>query len=78
MSTYAVPLVFLLFSGTLLEIADIANDVSQKTVFYTEQMSLSLDCAFMGVAIEECAPELMHVDMREDLARLDNLSTRNK
>lgn len=66
-----IPVVFSLMFGLFVELVDVAESSSEKVLKYAESMDNALDCAFAGVPIEVCSPELSSVEFNSELERLE-------
>lgn len=52
--------------GFFMQLTDIAESTSQKTLKYADSMDRAVDCAFAGVDISVCSPELKNTDFKQD------------
>lgn len=77
-----VPIVMSIVLGLAIELVDIAESTSDKVVEYAESMNSALDCAFRGVDIEYCSPNLASESFKEELLRtkeiMDELKEMNQ
>jgi len=55
----------LIIIGFGLELASIAEDVSDKAIGFSEEMNNAMDCAVTARPIEECSPNLMGQTQQE-------------
>lgn len=67
----ALPIVFSILFGLAFELVDIAESSSEKVIGFAESMENALDCAFAGVSIEICSPELSSINFDEEIARFN-------
>ena len=67
-----VPLIAGVITSLASELVAQAEDVSNKTIDYTQQMNDALDCAFKGIPIRVCSPDLANVDFDEDIKDFNN------
>jgi hypothetical protein len=51
-----------LIMGFAIELAQIANQVSNKAIDFSEDMNKAMDCAITGRPLEECSPNLKSDD----------------
>jgi hypothetical protein len=66
-----VPLILSLLIGVATELTEIAESASDKVINYAEDMENALDCAFVGIPIEVCSPNLVQTDFKQDLKDLN-------
>jgi hypothetical protein len=73
-----LPIIGVMILGFALQLYDIAESSSEKTVKYADDMNKAMDCAFTGRLISECSPELMSTNFKEEanqtLTILQNMS----
>jgi hypothetical protein len=62
-----IPIVMSLILGVTLQLVEIAESSSQKAVKYAEDMNNAIDCAFKGIDISVCSPDLASTSFKEDL-----------
>lgn len=62
-----VPLVMSIVLALALQLVDIAESSSEKVVHYAGQMDSAIDCAFRGIDISYCAPDLDDTSFKEEL-----------
>ena len=53
--------------GLTMQLVDIADSTSKKVVKYADDMNNAIDCAFKGVDIYVCSPDLSSTDFRPEL-----------
>lgn len=70
------PIMLLFLLGFIVELGEIAESTSVKTLRYTQDMSDAMDCAFRGVSISECSPNLLETDFEPEINRSINFSIR--
>lgn len=63
----SIPLAAGVITGLASDLVTQAEDVSNKTLEYTQQMNDALDCAFKGVELSVCSPDLVTTDFDEDV-----------
>lgn len=71
-----VPIAISIVLTLFIPLAELAQDASEKTLRYTEDMDRAIDCAFAGVNIGECAPSLMQTDFSDELNRTTELTNK--
>ena len=62
-----IPIVAGIITGLALELTEDARSASEKTANYTQQMTDAIDCAFKGVDLEVCSPDLPSLEFEQDL-----------
>lgn len=62
-----IPIVAGMIATLAQELVVQAEEVSEKTIDYADQMNNALDCAFKGIPITVCSPDLVDVDFDQDL-----------
>ena len=76
-----IPLVIGLILSMSIELIDIAESASDKVINYAQDMDDALDCAFRGIDITVCSPNLGKENFELELEKtqeiLDKLSTIN-
>jgi hypothetical protein len=55
---FTIPIIMSVILGLSIQLVSIAESTSNKVVNYAENMESALDCAFLGIDVKECAPEL--------------------
>jgi hypothetical protein len=65
------PLLALFLSGFTLELLSIAEDMQHKVLDYADHTNSALDCAFAGVDIRKCSPNILEVQFEGDLKSFD-------
>ena len=59
MNTYVIiPIAVLILSGVALELSNIAEETSKKTVTFASDANDAVDCAIKGIPISECSARL--------------------
>ncbi len=61
-----IPIVLAIVVGFGTQLETTANDVSAKTLAFTDDMNLAIPCATHGIPISECSPELLNYDFSEE------------
>ncbi len=74
----ALPIVFSIVFGLAFELVEIAESSSDKVIRFTESMENALDCAFAGISIEICSPELATINFDEEIARFNETNEKIK
>ena len=69
-----LPIFITLTLGLGMQLADLANDVSAKTVDFSNDATAAVDCAFKGENIADCSPELVNYDFTPEIKRLNDIS----
>ncbi|RME53458.1 hypothetical protein D6783_01975 [Candidatus Woesearchaeota archaeon] len=54
-----LPIAIVLITGLALQLNDIAQRTSQKTIRFATDVDNAMDCALFGVDIKECSPDLV-------------------
>ena len=49
------------------QLADVAQSTADKTLSYATDMEQAVDCAFHGLPLEECSPDIYKYDFKEDI-----------
>lgn len=70
-SLVSIPIITLLIIGIATQMVGIADDVTDKTVLYAEEMNKAVDCAFYGVPLDQCSKMLSTTDFRSDLSSFE-------
>lgn len=70
-SLISVPMITLLIIGMATQLVDIAEDASDKTLLYAEDMTSSIDCAYLGQPLKDCSNELTETDFKQDLSQVE-------
>ena len=60
------PLAILIVFGFVTQLGDIAMSSSEKALNYADNANNALDCAFKGIPIEVCSPELMDTNFEPE------------
>lgn len=68
-----VPIVATLMLGFVLQLVDIAESSSEKTLDFADDMNLAMDCAVRGIPIQECAPDLTNHEFKSDIEKTINV-----
>lgn len=63
----SVPLVAGVITAFASDLVHQAEEVSDKTINYTQQMNDALDCAFKGIELSVCSPNLVDVTYDADM-----------
>lgn len=61
------PIALSIILGLMIQLVDVAESVSDKTIKYAKDMENALDCAFAGVNIGVCSPDLVKTDFTPEL-----------
>jgi len=69
-----LPIFLSLTLGLGMQLADLANDVSSKTVEFSFNANQAVDCAFSGVPIAECSPDLVNTNFDNEVKRLNDIT----
>ena len=69
-----VPIILSLTIGVGLQLADLATETSDKTVAFATSANNAVDCAFKGVSLDECSPNLTNYDFKPEMHRLQRIS----
>ncbi len=62
-----VPIAASVILSLFIPLVEVAQDASEKVLRYSEDMNNALDCAFAGVNIGYCAPNLVKTDFSDEL-----------
>ena len=73
-----VPIVLSIVLGLAIELVEVAESTSDKVIEYAESMNSALDCAFRGVDITYCSPELSSQDFKEELLKTKEIVDKMK
>lgn len=52
------PIAFIILIGFMTQLADVAMSTSNKVLNYANDMDSAIDCAFRGIDVETCSPDL--------------------
>ncbi|MBN2458499.1 hypothetical protein JXB31_05200 [Candidatus Woesearchaeota archaeon] len=63
------PVMVIVFLGLSMELVDIAESTSEKTVAFADDMYYAVDCAVRGIDIAVCSPNLMDHDFEPEINR---------
>jgi len=66
-----LPLILLPIIGFVDQFVDIADDSINKTITFVENSNRALDCAFQGVEISLCSPDLMDISVKKEFTDLE-------
>ena len=66
-----MPIIFSIIFGIAFELVEIAESSSEKIVGFAESMDNALECAFAGVSIELCSPELSRTNFDSEIQALN-------
>ena len=66
-----IPLFIVLILGFVDELAGIAEDTINKTIMFAEDSNNALDCAFKGIDISLCSPNLMDISVKKEFNDLN-------
>lgn len=69
-----IPIAVLVLSGLGLQLNDIAQKASGKTISFADNAGEAVDCALLGIAIEECSPDLLEVAFEDDLREFEEFN----
>jgi hypothetical protein len=69
-----VPVAITIVLAFVLQLSDIAISTSDKTLNYADQMDSAVDCAFRGIPIQKCSPDLTNVDFEPELKEIINFN----
>lgn len=61
------PLAVLIILGFVTQLSDIATSTSEKALNYANEMDSAVDCAFRGVLISECSPNLVDTNFEPEI-----------
>jgi cell shape-determining protein MreC len=64
-----IPIVMSIVLALGMQLVEIAESTSEKVINYADSMNSAVDCAFLGIDIKECAPELDSYSFKEDLQK---------
>jgi hypothetical protein len=56
-----------------MQLTDIAESTQEKTIKYADDMNAALDCAFKGVDLSVCSPDLYNHDFKQDINRTESV-----
>jgi hypothetical protein len=60
------PVAVLVVLSFVTQLADVASSTSEKTLNYASEMDSAVDCAFRGIPVSVCSPELTSYDFEPD------------
>jgi len=63
------PIFAVVFLGFAMQLIDIAESTTTKTIDYAEDMSRAVDCAVRGIDLSVCSPNLMDHDFEPEINR---------
>ena len=69
---YAI-IVTTLMLGTITQLETLANETSEITVEYTEEMVRALDCAYTARPLTECSPNLLSREVADEITRTNQI-----
>jgi len=67
------PLIVMTIAGLILPIVDLAETTNEKVINHTSDMVNAVDCAFAGVDLSICSPELLKHTPKEDLVEYNKI-----
>jgi hypothetical protein len=59
----------LLILSLVTQLVAIGEDTSNKAVDYAQDMNMATDCAFKGIPLEECVPDLNDTNFSSEIER---------
>ena len=65
----AVVIIVSFATGFFLELAEIAESVSDKALAFADSINMAMECAFNGVDLEECSPQLLNHSFDDEINR---------
>lgn len=69
-----VPIAITVVLAFLVQLGDIAISTSDKALNYADQMDSAVDCAFRGIPVQKCSPDLTSVDFEPELKEIINFN----
>jgi hypothetical protein len=66
------PAFAILFLGFAMQMVDIAESSSQKTIDFADDMNNAIDCATKGIDLSVCSPDLMNHDFSPEINKTIN------
>ena len=66
-----IPLFIVLILGFVDELVEITEDTINKTIMFAEDSNNALDCAFKGIDISLCSPNLMDISVKKEFNDLN-------
>lgn len=67
-----VPVAITIILAFVVQLSDIAISTSDKVLNYADDMDNAVDCAFRGIPILECSPDLNSVDFEPEIKEMIN------
>ena len=67
-----IPIFFALIIGMSVQLIDIADSTTAKTLDFAQDMSDAMDCAILGKDLSLCSPRLMEYDFTPEIKRTLN------
>jgi hypothetical protein len=61
------PAFAVMFLGFAMQMVDIAESTTQKTVAFADDMNNAIDCATKGIDLSICSPNLMNHDFSPEI-----------
>ena len=66
------PLLVMAITGMILPLVDLAETTNEKVMNHTSDMVDAVDCAFLGLDLSECSPNLLKHTPTENLIEYNN------
>jgi len=70
-----LPAIMLVISGMAIPLLDYGEQTSDKVLNNTISMVNALDCAYAGIELKYCSPELFNNTLKQDLIDFDSSMT---
>lgn len=68
------PVVVLLITGLGMQLFDLAEAASEKTISFSEEAVSAVDCAFLGIELSHCSAQFDY-DFERDIGEFEDLLT---
>lgn len=68
------PIFVIILTTFALNIIDIAQESSDETLKFAQESSNAMECAYKGIGLEQCSPELFEKDFKTDLEQYKELN----
>lgn len=65
-----LPVAITIILAFVVQLSDIAISTSDKALNYANEMDNAVDCAFRGIPIEKCSPNLNSVNFEPELKEI--------
>ena len=64
-----IPIIAITLLSIATQLVETAEESGEKVTAYAQDMTNAMDCAFLGKPLEECSPNLLETDFKEDMVK---------